>query len=228
MTAEQTICVVGRVAQKTANFRVKDLFRATPRWGAAWCILCKALRSASVRVRQVRAFPFGSLQPKGNMQQLVVCNCQFCNSPIEFDAELLQPNQHAQCPHCNLETVLFVPYQAPSPEPTPPKAIKVRMPILTAFRWKAIGVAGAFISFGILGALGDADSQSGGGAIGGFFMGMLSLLVLVVVVGIYFLPSIMAYQNKKKNRQAISILNFFLGWTIIGWVVALVWAHVKD
>jgi hypothetical protein len=52
------------------------------------------------------------------------------------------------------------------------------------------------------------------------------LLLLLLVVGIYFLPSIVGYN--KKNANAICILNLFLGWTFIGWVVALVWATSKD
>lgn len=37
-----------------------------------------------------------------------------------------------------------------------------------------------------------------------------------------------AYDNKKKDKGAIFALNFFLGWTFIGWVLALVWALKKD
>jgi len=37
-----------------------------------------------------------------------------------------------------------------------------------------------------------------------------------------------AKQNKKQNAGAIGALNFFLGWTLVGWVVALVWAISKD
>ena len=79
-----------------------------------------------------------------------------------------------------------------------------------------------------LGAFGNADPESGGSFIGGFFMGMLSLAVLGLIICVYFLPSIVAYQGNKKNRSAIVVLNVFLGWTIIGWVVALVRANVKD
>ena len=52
------------------------------------------------------------------------------------------------------------------------------------------------------------------------------LLLIIIVIGIYFLPSIVGYI--KKNANAICILNLFLGWTFIGWVVALVWATSKD
>jgi len=51
--------------------------------------------------------------------------------------------------------------------------------------------------------------------------------LLVLVFGLlYFLPTIVG--RNKKNLTAIFVLNFFLGWTLIGWVVALVWACTND
>jgi hypothetical protein len=44
----------------------------------------------------------------------------------------------------------------------------------------------------------------------------------------YFLPSIVAFARSKRDTTAIVLLNFFLGWTMIGWVVALVWAVKED
>jgi hypothetical protein len=44
----------------------------------------------------------------------------------------------------------------------------------------------------------------------------------------YFLPSIIAIARSKRDITAIVLLNFFLGWTMIGWVVALVWAVKTD
>lgn len=43
---------------------------------------------------------------------------------------------------------------------------------------------------------------------------------------IYFLPTIIG--RKKKNVMAILVLNLLLGWTLIGWVVALIWGTTKD
>ena len=47
-------------------------------------------------------------------------------------------------------------------------------------------------------------------------MGILALF--------YFVPSLVALVRKKNNTASIIVLNIFLGWTFIGWVVALVWA----
>jgi GTP-dependent phosphoenolpyruvate carboxykinase len=41
---------------------------------------------------------------------------------------------------------------------------------------------------------------------------------------LYFLPSIIALGRNKRNTLSIFLLNFFVGWTLVGWVVALVWA----
>jgi hypothetical protein len=40
----------------------------------------------------------------------------------------------------------------------------------------------------------------------------------------YFLPAIVALARSKRDLLAIFLLNLFLGWSVIGWVVALVWA----
>jgi len=45
---------------------------------------------------------------------------------------------------------------------------------------------------------------------------------------IYFAPTFVAYRKKHRQREAILILNLFLGWTTIGWVIALVWAYIKE
>ncbi len=52
--------------------------------------------------------------------------------------------------------------------------------------------------------------------------------VLVIVVGLYFLPALVANHKKKRNSGAIFLLNLLLGWTLLGWVVALVWAATND
>jgi len=44
----------------------------------------------------------------------------------------------------------------------------------------------------------------------------------------YFLPSLIAIVRSKRDILGIVLLNFFLGWTFIGWDVALVWALKTD
>jgi hypothetical protein len=45
---------------------------------------------------------------------------------------------------------------------------------------------------------------------------------------LYFLPTIIALVRSKRDTLAIFVLNFCLGWSVIGWVIALVWALKQD
>lgn len=56
----------------------------------------------------------------------------------------------------------------------------------------------------------------------------MAFFVSIIVIGLYFFPSIIAAAGKKRNVTAIFMLNLLLGWSIIGWVVALVWACTKE
>jgi hypothetical protein len=47
---------------------------------------------------------------------------------------------------------------------------------------------------------------------------------LLVVFGLYFLPAIIAMARQTHNSTGILLLNLFLGWTVIGWVLALLLA----
>lgn len=53
---------------------------------------------------------------------------------------------------------------------------------------------------------------------------MAGFLFLVVGFVIYFLPTFVASSRKHLNGTSIFLVNLFLGWTFLGWVVALVWA----
>jgi hypothetical protein len=50
----------------------------------------------------------------------------------------------------------------------------------------------------------------------------------VVLIWLWLAPAHVAYHRHHRNRQAILALDFFLGWTVIGWVAALVWALTSD
>jgi Superinfection immunity protein len=58
-----------------------------------------------------------------------------------------------------------------------------------------------------------------------------SILGIVVVAAclvlgafIYLLPAIIAYDRLHPQKQAIFALNLLLGWSFLGWAVAMVWA----
>jgi hypothetical protein len=49
-------------------------------------------------------------------------------------------------------------------------------------------------------------------------------LLFAVILLAYFVPTAIAFLRHHPNRWPITILNFFLGWTVIGWIVMLAWA----
>ena len=55
---------------------------------------------------------------------------------------------------------------------------------------------------------------------------MHGLVFLLLALAFYFLPTIIGHN--KANVGAIFMLNLLLGWTVIGWIVALVWALTVD
>jgi hypothetical protein len=58
-------------------------------------------------------------------------------------------------------------------------------------------------------------------AIAGFIFGTF---IILFFIALYFVPTIIAVLRKHRNTGAIVALNALLGWTMIGWVLALVWA----
>jgi len=46
----------------------------------------------------------------------------------------------------------------------------------------------------------------------------------MAMIAVYFAPAFVALIREHHNSLAIATLNLFLGLTVIGWVVALVWA----
>jgi len=48
-------------------------------------------------------------------------------------------------------------------------------------------------------------------------------LLILLGIAFYFIPTIAGY--KTKNASGVFILNLLLGWTVIGWIAALIWAY---
>lgn len=49
---------------------------------------------------------------------------------------------------------------------------------------------------------------------------MDSALTVITLTLLYFFPAIIAW-GRHKQTGMVFVLDFFLGWTVIGWVVAL-------
>lgn len=56
---------------------------------------------------------------------------------------------------------------------------------------------------------------------------ILAVLLSLCTIG-YLLPTTISIIRRRTNTMAIFVLNLFLGWTLIGWVVALVWSVATD
>ncbi|MEJ8767720.1 superinfection immunity protein [Oceanobacillus sp. HCA-5259] len=59
------------------------------------------------------------------------------------------------------------------------------------------------------------------------FMLFFIFLMGAIALGVYFLPTIIAKINNQPNFVSIFVLNLFLGWSLVGWVISLVWAVKK-
>jgi hypothetical protein len=51
---------------------------------------------------------------------------------------------------------------------------------------------------------------------------MMSFFLFLFVM--YWLPTLIAIVRGTHSALGVAMLNFFLGWTVIGWVVAMLWA----
>ncbi len=54
--------------------------------------------------------------------------------------------------------------------------------------------------------------------------------LLLIVAALYFIPTLVAVNRKHNSTGAIFLVNLLLGWSFLGWVLALVWAasHFDD
>lgn len=147
------------------------------------------------------------------------CPCQQCGGHLEFDAVL--SGSMINCPHCAQPTTLFVPVARISA--LPPEAPRETKPWYKRLLISA--ARGTLITIGL--ALGIILSIV---ALCLFLIWFPTagptLLFCAIGLCLYFAPSIAG--RKKRNHQAIFVLNLLAGWTLVGWIVAAVWASTKD
>ena len=55
---------------------------------------------------------------------------------------------------------------------------------------------------------------------------VIIVAIIAVFIGIIinFIPTIIAFKRDAVSRWIIFLVNFFFGWTIIVWLVTLIWA----
>ncbi|HFN4168276.1 superinfection immunity protein [Enterobacter hormaechei] len=57
---------------------------------------------------------------------------------------------------------------------------------------------------------------------------MKGVILLVIMIVLYLLPALIASIRSHKNSTAIWVLTVILGWTGLGWVVALIWSFTNQ
>jgi RsiW-degrading membrane proteinase PrsW (M82 family) len=83
---------------------------------------------------------------------------------------------------------------------------------LKAIAWFLVIMVGGASLLIIITVSGDAGQNIG------------ALIFAAVAFVLYFLPTIIAAKRHHPNDAAIFVVNLFLGWTFLGWVVALAWS----
>lgn len=53
---------------------------------------------------------------------------------------------------------------------------------------------------------------------------LVSLLMILAAIAVYFLPAILANRRKARHEVGIFWVNLFLGWTVLGWFAVLIWS----
>jgi len=59
-------------------------------------------------------------------------------------------------------------------------------------------------------------------------MRLFFAILIIICTLFYLLPFAIAFNKRRANTGAIFALNFFLGWSLLGWVAALVWALKEE
>ena len=52
-------------------------------------------------------------------------------------------------------------------------------------------------------------------------------ILLVIGAIVYFVPTILAWWMHVKSTRAIFYVNLVFGWTIVGWIVAMMWVMAE-
>jgi hypothetical protein len=59
-------------------------------------------------------------------------------------------------------------------------------------------------------------------------LNILEGVVSVAAVSVYLAPAMIADVRNRSDAFAISLVNILLGWTVVGWIAALMWAQRTD
>jgi riboflavin transporter FmnP len=66
-----------------------------------------------------------------------------------------------------------------------------------------------------------SEPYTGGGLPKGWIM-------VVIGTALYVLPTLLAFKRDSTRKWKVAVINVLLGWTVIGWVVALVLTYAYE
>lgn len=56
----------------------------------------------------------------------------------------------------------------------------------------------------------------------------MGFVMLLITLLIYVTPMLVAHRRNHANFSAIAAFNLLAGWTVIGWIISLVWAMTNN
>lgn len=143
-------------------------------------------------------------------------DCRECGEQVSTEVE--------SCPHCGAE----IPASRRAPDDASAtgafggqEATEADSP-LQRIRDASFGISAVwFFGFGaflvmVIALLAENATESVGMAV--------AFLFFVWLVLFYFLPAVVAWKRYHHNTTAIAALTLFAGWTVLGWIGALIWA----
>jgi hypothetical protein len=69
-----------------------------------------------------------------------------------------------------------------------------------------------------------APLQPAGGMGEAMFDSTTTIIMLILVVLIYMLPTLIAFGRDHPRRMDLAVVNILFGWTLIGWLAVFFWA----
>ena len=152
------------------------------------------------------------------MEASLKAACPFCGQHLEFALSCL--GSEIDCPGCGQRIQLE---QVGNLDFLPPIHHKrARGPI----SWVIFGICGVILIAAMFG-IGVWSNGEGRDLSRLFSLEALAIIfTFSVVFMVYFLPTFVG--RNKRNGSAIFVLNLLAGWTVLGWIVALVWACCQD
>lgn len=61
-----------------------------------------------------------------------------------------------------------------------------------------------------------------------WFQTLMTMVILIPLMVLFWMPTVEAYKRRHRKRNMIFLINFFLGFSVIGWIIAFIWSQSTD